>query len=147
MKPANAAPRPLWIVLAALVPLAGCDNRTGLQKLGVGNLVPVQGKVTLAGKPLRGGTVFFYPQGEVTGFVAQGNLDADGNYSLATSGEDGAPLGKYRATVEPASDDRAQDLLVDSRYSSHTHSPLIVEVKAGAPAGAYDLKLKILKGS
>jgi hypothetical protein len=108
-------------------------------------MVAVHGKVTLAGKPLMGGNVFFYPEGEVKGFVPQGLIDSQGNYSLATSGEAGAPVGKYRATVEPASEDKAQDMLVDVQYTSWVNSPLLVEVRENAPAGTYDLKLAIPK--
>lgn len=134
----------LSVCFAAMLSLAGC-GKSALQSLGVGPMVPVQGKVTLGGKPLMGGNVFFYPQGEVKGFVPQGLIDSQGNYSLATSGEAGVPLGKYRATVEPASDDKSQDLLVDVRYTSWVHSPLVLEVKENAPPGTYDLKLAIVK--
>jgi len=92
-----------------------------------------------------GGNVFFYPRGEVKGFVPMGLIDAQGNYSLATSGEAGVPVGTYRATVDPASEDKGQDMQVDVKYTSSENSPLIVEVKEGAPAGTYDLKLPILK--
>lgn len=122
--------------------LVGCSGKSPLQKLGVGKMVPVQGKVTIAGKPLLGGNVFFYPQGDIQNFVPQGLIDAKGHYSLSTSGEAGVPIGKYRVTVEPASEDNSQNLLVDNRYTSSTHSPLLLEVKEDAPEGAYDLKLQ-----
>ena len=133
------------VCLGAVLFLAGCGGKSALQSLGVGPMVSVQGKVTLGGKPLMGGNVFFYPEGEVKGFVPQGLIDAQGHYSLATSGEAGAPVGKYRATVEPASDDKAQDMLVDVRYTSWVNSPLLIEVRENAPAGAYDLKLALPK--
>jgi hypothetical protein len=133
----------LLVCFGGLFGLAGCGGKSKLQQLGVGPMVPVQGKVTLGGKPLKGGNVFFYPQGEVKGFAPMGLIDAQGHYTLATSGEAGAPVGKYRATVEPASEDKSQDMQMDVRYASAEHSPLLVEVRENAPAGAYDLKLEI----
>ena len=135
----------LLVCFGGMVSLAGCGGKSALQKLGVGPMVPVQGKVTLAGKPLMGGNVFLYPEGEVKGYVPQGLIDSKGDYSLATSGEAGVPVGKYRVTVEPASEDKRQDMLVDVRYTSSVKSPLVLMVTENAPAGRYDLKLEILK--
>jgi hypothetical protein len=125
--------------------LTGCGGKSALQQLGVGPMVAVEGKVTLGGKPLMGGNVFFYPQGEVKNYTPSGVIDTQGNYFLATSGEDGVPVGKYRVTVEPASEDKSQDMLIDVKYTSFEKSPLIIEVKENAPAGTFDLKLPLVK--
>lgn len=121
---------------------AGCDSRSNLQKLNVGPMAPVQGKVTLAGKPLLGGNVFFYPDGEEQKFVPSGLIDEKGNYTVNTSGEAGVPVGKYRVTVEPSSEDKNQDMMMDVKYSSSTNTPLTVTVTENPKPGQYDLKLE-----
>src|SRR5690348_16586915 len=65
----NSAKRLVGLLacFGALFGLAGCGGKSKLQPLAPGPMVPVQGKVTLAGKPLKGGNVFFYPQGEAKG--------------------------------------------------------------------------------
>ena len=134
-----------WACVGALISLVGCSGNRPMPK-EFGQLYPVEGKVTFDGKPLRGGNVtFFSLDRDVKMLQPMGLIDAQGHYSLATSGEAGAPVGKYRATVEPASDDKAQDMLVDVRYTSWVNSPLLVEVRENAPAGAYDLKLALPK--
>lgn len=130
--------------LASLAMLAGCgDGKTPLQRLVAGPMAPVQGKVTLAGKPLLGGNVFFYREGEdQVGYIPSGIIDTKGNYSVNTSGEAGVPVGKYRVTVEPASEDKNQDMMMDVRYSSSTFSPLTVNVTENPTPGQYDLKIE-----
>ena len=48
-------------------------------------------------------------------------------------------------TVEPASDDKPQDGMVQDRYRNKDKSPLILTVQKDAPAGAYDLTLEVSK--
>lgn len=124
---------------------AGCDKRSNLQKLGVGPMVPVQGKVTLAGKPLLGGNVFFYPEGETQAYVPSGLIDTKGNYTVNTSGEAGVPVGKYRVTVDPSSEDKNQDMTMDLKYASSTNSPLTLNVTENPTPGQYDLKLEVAR--
>jgi hypothetical protein len=132
----------LLVCLAGLFALAGC-NRTRPMPKEFGARIPVEGKVTLDGKPLRGGNVQFYSlDRDVKALQPGGLIDSQGNYFVSTYGQKGAPAGKYRVTVDPASDDKKQDRLVDIRYQNWEKSPLVVEVKENAPAGAYDLNLK-----
>jgi len=108
-------------------------------------MIPVQGKVTLGGKPLGGGIVYLYPpEGEERAYVPLGFIDPQGNYSVTTSGEKekGAPAGKYKVTVEPGSGDKSMDLAVDPKYQSQKRTPFVFEVRENAPAGAYDLKME-----
>jgi hypothetical protein len=78
-----------------LVAVAGC---------GTSKFVPVSGKVTLDGKPLAGATVSFEPVTEPgTTPLPPGSLgktDQNGNFTLqATSGENGALVGKHRVVI------------------------------------------------
>src|SRR5262245_28864622 len=133
----------LGFLVGGLVPLPGCGGNKPLPA-ELGPLFPVQGKVTLDGKPLRGGNVtFFALDHDVKICQPQGLIDSQGNYFVSSYEQQGAPAGKYRVTVLPGSDDKNMDLLVDDLYMSWENSPLIVTVQENAPTGAYDLKLKI----
>jgi hypothetical protein len=104
--------------------------------------VPVEGKVTLGGKRLVGGTISFIPlEGEPNAPRPEGIIDDRGNYSLKTAGKDGAPAGEYRVIVTTSGADKTQDEVFDSRYSHTENSPLKREVTESAPAGTYDIEL------
>ena len=132
----------------ALCLLAGCSRQYPIPK-ELGSPMPVQGKVLLGDKPLRGGILRLYPLdfGEEV-CLTHGFIDSQGNYSLNCwhpYEEKGALAGRYRVTVEPASDDRPQDGMVQGQYRSKDKSPLILTVRKDAPAGAYDLTLEVSK--
>lgn len=77
------------LLIALTLPLAGC---------GGPKLARVQGKVTVAGKPVRKGRIMFYPAGApgATGAIAE-----DGSYSLTTHKPgDGAAVGEHRVAIE-----------------------------------------------
>jgi hypothetical protein len=135
--------RPVWSVLGAcaVLALAGCG---GLK------LVPVSGKVTLDGKPLKGGGVSFVPDASkgnnAKGFSCTGRINGQGRYELGTSavkGSDsgkGAPLGWYKVTLVttlPGS----PEITVNPKYLDAATTPLAVEVVADPKEGAYDLQL------
>lgn len=118
--------------------VAGCGGRSK----SYGPLVPVTGKVTLAGKPLVGGAVELVPyDNPADPLRPSGRVDAQGNYSVNTEGKPGAPAGKYRVCVETGGDDKAQEAHFDPKYSHFEKSPLIIQVAQGATAGSYDLKM------
>jgi hypothetical protein len=50
-------------------------------------------------------------------------------------------VGKYRVILTTSGEDRKQSSQFNSKYSHWEKSPLLVEVKENASAGAYDLKL------
>lgn len=83
-------PQAILVLVCLLSFVSGCDN---------GPVVaPVQGIVKLDGKPLRTGTIMFYPE---QGRPAVANISEDGHYELQTyQPGDGALLGSYRVTVE-----------------------------------------------
>lgn len=129
-------------IVCLLSMLTGCG---GSARRAVGPCVLVQGKVTLAGKPLVGGTVTFVPTEEGDRPRPEGVIDAQGNYAVKTEGRDGAPVGRYRVAVTTGGEDKTQEAKFDSRYSSWDKTPLTVEVTESARPGAYDLKLEPIK--
>jgi hypothetical protein len=132
----------LVVCFGGLFSLTGCGGNKPLPK-ELGPLFPVQGKVSLDGKLLRGGNVtFFALDHDVKICQPEGLIDSDGNYTVSSYGQNGAPAGKYRVTVLPGSNDKSIDLAVDDVYQSWENSPLTVTVTENPPAGAYDLKLK-----
>lgn len=136
--------RPMGILLTcgALCCVPGCSGNRPMPK-EFGALFPVEGKVTFDGKPLRGGNVTFFAQDhDVKQLQPMGLIDGEGNYFVSSYQQKGAPAGKYRVTVIPATNDKSIDLAVDDRYQNWEKSPLMVEVRENAPAGAYDLQLK-----
>jgi hypothetical protein len=129
----------------ALCFMFGCSGTRPMPK-ELGALYPVEGKVTFEGKPLKGGNVtFFALDHDVKICQPEGIIDSQGNYFVSSYQQKGAPAGKYRVTVIPGSNDKSIDLAVDDRYQSWENSPLTVTVQENAPAGAYDLKLRILR--
>ena len=66
----------------------------------VPKLVPVEGKVTLAGKPLSEGTVTLVPTDEsLPPPWPEGAIAPGGAYVVQTGGQPGAPVGTYRAMI------------------------------------------------
>lgn len=74
--------------------LAGC---MALVLAGCGGPVPVEGKVTLDGKPLAGATVVFIPEGG--GPESGAMTEEGGEFRLVTTKTEGALPGVYRVTV------------------------------------------------
>ena len=67
-------------------------------------LYPVNGTVSVAGKPMNGGTVQFEmiekgTSGKV--YTSSGTIDEEGRYQLITFGKSGAPAGEHRVWVSP----------------------------------------------
>ncbi len=98
------APTVLALMLAALAaPLtAGCGSSTP-------PVAPVCGVVTIDGQPLAGGAVVFAPLArgadKLVGKSAYGEIQPDGSFTLGTfRADDGAIIGKHRATIVSRSD-------------------------------------------
>jgi hypothetical protein len=63
-------------------------------------LVPVEGTVTLDGKPLADATVTFIPTGATMGQSSFGSTDTEGHFVLKTAeGHAGAPAGRYKVVI------------------------------------------------
>jgi hypothetical protein len=86
-----------WAVLAAgLVTAAGCGESGP-------KLVPVEGRVTLDGKPVSEMLINFHPLGNTYGTGANAMTDADGRFTLMDSrGGTGAYVGEYKVSFYPA---------------------------------------------
>jgi hypothetical protein len=131
--------------------LAGCSKQAE-----VPSVVPVTGKVTIGNTALTSGQVNFYPdggKGNTSPRVSTGMIEANGSYTLRTGSEtgvlEGAPPGWYKVVIAPydAYDTDAKKgggkiPNVSREFTSERTTPLSVEVKPGAPPGAYDLKVR-----
>jgi len=85
---------------------------------GCGNKVPLTGKVTFTddGSPLTQGMVCFM----APGFLARGQLNADGTYQVSSTGEnDGLPPGKYKVYLVGA------ELVITDGNGNSTYTPLV----------------------
>lgn len=85
----NARTWLLVLLAGLLVAVSGCGGDT---------LVPVEGIVTLDGKPVEGATVVFVPD-NAPGRPAQAFTDADGRFQLSTVSQRGAQPGTYKVLV------------------------------------------------
>ena len=150
-----------WLAVAGLsVVPAGC----GSDPNAPGKLIPVTGKVLIAGQPLllpegAEGSVSFRPdetKGNTSTFEPVGIMDREGNYQLKTAGKAGAPPGWYKVGVaagfplyitdRPTKEQREQmakppKSLIDRKYETVQTSGLAIEVVENPESGAYDLKL------
>ena len=85
--------------LGAVLPAAGCGKR----ELSARDTVPVQGRATLHGEPIRYAIVEFTPADNEKGIPASGRTDEDGYFQLWTygnEGPDGAVPGVYNVTFD-----------------------------------------------
>jgi hypothetical protein len=96
--------------LALPAGLAGCG----------GNLAPVTGKVTYAGKPVTGGMLFFSPVGTELnpGRPATAEVQPDGTYTLGTNGTaDGVLPGRHRIRYSPPAQQLSEAQRRDRNYT------------------------------
>jgi hypothetical protein len=132
----------VWICLPAAI--AGCKGNDGPK------LVPVEGKVFFANKPLTTGFVIFHPdpdRGNPSLEEPHGAIDAEGNYKLMTRAKPGAAPGWYKIAVTAAADLDPNSpyftkWLIPEDYINPKTSKLEREVVEQPQAGHYDLKLQ-----
>ena len=83
------------LLLSSLMALIGCSKESGHPAQ-----VPVQGTITLDGKPLSGAMVQFIPVGSTPGFASIGRTGAKGEYTLTGSrGGKGVCPGSFQVVV------------------------------------------------
>ena len=129
----------LGVVCSLLLVLPACGGS------GV-NTVPVTGRVTYRGSPLKCGTITFSPEDKTTGRAAWGTIDAEGNYALTTiRANDGALPGEYRVAVLSFIPGTETALsrgkpAVPQKYSEHTTSELTATVGDRATTANFDLQ-------
>jgi hypothetical protein len=117
--------------------------------------VPAGGNVTIDGKPLEGGILYFNPD------ISKGNEARvscssgvkNGKFELRTAGVErsdsgpGIPLGWYKVNVrvnlpgEPTPRFAGPAVKIDPRYLDPEKTPLSIEIVEEPAPGAYDLKL------
>jgi len=136
---AGFSARSAAIAAALLTVIIGCGE-SGPE------LISVTGKVTLDGKPAtEGGVMLIDADNPMSKLV--GSIQSDGTYSVITQRKPGAPAGEYRVTVLVTETKKDADgnytglprTLSNMQFSNPNTTPLKVEVREGAPAGAYDL--------
>ncbi len=84
------------LVMAILAAGLGCQREPPLQ------FAPVEGTVTMGGKPLANVVVLFWgdPESGASAPLSSGATDADGHYRLHTDqGDDGAIVGRHRVCI------------------------------------------------
>lgn len=79
-----------FAILAACAFLSGCGGEDGP------TFYPVRGTITLDDQPLPNASIIFQP---TSGPVATGTSDAEGKFTLTTSGQEGAAAGDYTISV------------------------------------------------
>ena len=78
-----------WLLVVGLVGCGGGERTS-----------PVEGDVSLDGKPLAGAAIQFVPQGK--GRDATGETDKDGHFVMSTfQPRDGAAPGSYKVVISP----------------------------------------------
>jgi len=140
------------VLLAVALAVAGCGQDSEI------HTVPVSGKVTYKGQPIKGATVSFIPDGDARPATAISG--PGGTYRLMTLDTPGATPGLYTVVVrkndlplestKPVSMEDAVKLnsrpppppkeLLPAKYADSARSPLKFEVKAGQ-TNAIDLQL------
>ena len=134
---------PCAYLLLGLLVAGGCSGKPKLE------LVPVSGKVTVAGQALTSGQVSLHPSAkdQVIGGLCTGTIDSSGTFTIITDGKPGVPLGKYKITVTPSMVPPTGGAKgppvssIDRKYQDIAQTPLTFEVVANAEPGHYDLKL------
>jgi hypothetical protein len=138
--------RPAWCWVAlltggAVLGTASC-NKEPQEKLA-----RVSGKVTVAGQPLKTGSVSFRPdasRGNTTLHFPTSPIDAEGRYELTVPGDrKGAPLGWYKVVVTAYDNPRPGHLksFISMKYQDAKSTPLEKEVVENPDPGRYDLNL------
>lgn len=125
----------LFVTLSLSVTGCGSDDRI--------ETANVSGLVTYNGEPLRIGSLLFVPV--AGGPTAEGNIDADGNFTMGTYElEDGAILGQHKvmitAITAPGGTGLPEDVIggdgapvsvIPDKFGDMEKSGLIIDVKSG----------------
>ena len=95
--PPTSYAKPSLAFVGAAIFFCGCSKTPE-------KLYPVNGTVSVAGKPMHGGTVQFEMiekgnSGSI--YTSSGTIDEEGRYELSTWGKSGAPAGEHRVWVNP----------------------------------------------
>jgi len=133
MIPPSVRPWVGVILACYLFAIAACSNRPDYQEV---EIYPTSGSVSVDGEPAYGAVIVFHPQGDIG--MSKGNrvfakVKEDGTFAMTTYvTEDGAPAGKYVATVVWPQDPNARGPSPDrlrGKYAKPDQSDLTVTVE------------------
>jgi hypothetical protein len=112
---------PCRIVFALLICIAGCTK-------GGPQIAPVEGRVTLEGRPLANADIQFKPDG--TERPSTGRTDSEGHYTLMFKrGQPGAVVGPHTVRIWVSPDIVPHPPIIAARFD--TKSELHRDVKSG----------------
>jgi len=127
-------PRLLTLLLVTIA--LGCSSASGPKT------APVQGKITMAGKPLPNVGVTFLPEGR--GPTASGNTNENGEFTLRTVRPgDGAVIGAHHVVIGSAEEGprKKGSPAIPEKYGRFDTTDLTAEVKPGQTnVFTFDLK-------
>jgi hypothetical protein len=130
------------VLLVVVVAAAVFENR-----LKLGTVVPVSGRVTVGEEPLEEGTITFIPEpskGNTSVFFATGVVE-NGTYQVSTEGKNGVPPGWYKVIVYDTSLAKLPSpgrppSRFHPRFSDPDHTPLCIQIEESS-AKSYDFAL------
>jgi hypothetical protein len=122
----------LAVFVALVAACSGCGKSAGMAPL-----IPVKGKVTYKGQPLKKGRVTFESQD--TGKRTTGNLEADGTFVLSTYKQgDGAAAGDYTVIISDVEKTLAKDRAF-KKYMFRSYGKLSAKVTPENTEFSFDL--------
>ena len=124
--------------LLASISFSGC----GGSRLGT---VPVKGKVTINGQPVKKGTVFFQPVDAAKGRPARSGIKPDGSYAASSLDNDQAiGPGEYKVLLMPPAMEvgsPAGKASIPQKYRDANTSGLTITVPYGGGPITYDIEM------
>ena len=138
---------PSLFVSSVLICICGCYQAGEL-------LIPVEGQVTLAGKPLEDGSISFRPdasKGNMSLHHPTGAINSQGSYRLFVGRRAGVPPGHYKVVIfasEPTNYESGSvhpgmpKSLINRRYNAPQTTPLTVEVAPDVEGVSLDFDLE-----
>ena len=128
----------LFVMISAAIFVAGCSAGGPTRK----GCYPVNGELTVAGKPAEGATVMFQPRdanaADWSAGYPRATVGADGKFQVSTYGEnDGAPAGDYIILISwvlpnPANEEASGPDRLGGRYIDPAKSKLSATVEPRA---------------
>ncbi len=119
-----------WVILFFLSCFSGCNQGP--------NYVPVSGKVTIEGKPVKAGFIRLLPN---NGKAAFGKLDPDGSFKLQTDKADGTLIGEHPVEIIAFETKNKQKVwYAPMSYKDYLNSKLTAKIDGPIDNLTFDLK-------
>jgi hypothetical protein len=125
-----------WKIMVILVAFCGC-------KPAKPELMPVTGKVTMAGQPVPLGSIQFIAENQRP---AYGQIGPDGSFSLETDGEKGCVKGQHRVVIQAEKVSGTPETgemvtpITPPRYASVATTDIVIDVDGPKENLTIDLK-------